>query len=57
MGNHSEHITRIYDLKGSTFQRVTHNPSSNKAIRKDLNLLEETEYRVHVNEVLHKNLL
>lgn len=28
-----------------------------KSVRKDLNFLEETEYRVHVNELLHQDLL
>ena len=47
----------MYDLKGSTFQRITHNPSSSKSVRKDLNFLEDTEFRVHVGEELHQDLL
>ena len=47
MGKHEEFMTRVYDLKGSTFQRITLNPTSHKSTRKDLNFLEDTEYRMH----------
>jgi 1-phosphatidylinositol-4-phosphate 5-kinase len=57
MGEHREQISRVYDLKGSTFQRIANNVTNTKSVRKDLNFLEETEYRVHVDEELHKDLL
>jgi hypothetical protein len=41
MGEHTGWIHRIYDLKGSTFNRITKDPEHNKTTRKDLNFLEE----------------
>lgn len=51
-GLHKNWITRKYDLKGSTFQRIMHNPTDHTSVRKDLNFLEETEFRMHVEDHL-----
>ena len=57
VGKHSEFMTRMYDLKGSTFQRITHNPTSAKTVRKDLNFLEDRDYRLITKEPLQKELI
>ena len=57
MGKYTDQITRVYDLKGSTFQRITENPNSAKTTRKDLNFLAETDFRVHAKEQLSKRLI
>jgi 1-phosphatidylinositol-4-phosphate 5-kinase len=57
VGKHGEFMTRMYDLKGSTFQRITHNPTSTKTVRKDLNFLEDREYRMVTREPLQKDLI
>lgn len=57
VGKHGEFMTRMYDLKGSTFQRITHNSSSAKTVRKDLNFLEDREYRMITKEPLQKELI
>lgn len=49
MGEHLDQVMRIYDLKGSTFQRISNNPTQ-KSVRKDLNFLAETEYRVELDK-------
>lgn len=53
VGENDSWVQRMYDLKGSTFQRISINPKSSKSVRKDLNFLEETEYRMHVGEETH----
>jgi 1-phosphatidylinositol-4-phosphate 5-kinase len=50
VGKHEEYMTRMYDLKGSTFQRITSNPASHKTVRKDLNFLEDLDFRIHSKE-------
>ncbi len=57
VGKHCEFMTRMYDLKGSTFQRITHNPTSAKTVRKDLNFLEDRDYRLITKEPLQKELI
>jgi 1-phosphatidylinositol-4-phosphate 5-kinase len=46
MGKHSDDIVRVFDLKGSTFQRINSGPLKDTSTRKDLNFKEETDYRV-----------
>jgi 1-phosphatidylinositol-4-phosphate 5-kinase len=50
MGKHSEDIVRVFDLKGSTFQRISQGPLKCTSTRKDLNFKEETEFKVQTNE-------
>jgi 1-phosphatidylinositol-4-phosphate 5-kinase len=50
MGKHSDDIVRVFDLKGSTFQRIHPGPYKNTTTRKDLNFKEETEFRVQTTE-------
>lgn len=52
MGDHPDWISRIYDLKGSTFQRINHNPTGPKSVMKDLNFIEDTDFRMQVDEGL-----
>lgn len=40
MGVHPENVSKIYDLKGSTFQRIVNNPSSQLSVLKDLNFID-----------------
>jgi hypothetical protein len=57
MGEHMEEAFRVYDLKGSTFQRINHNPSKDTSVRKDLNFLDDRTFRMNVNEKLQKDIL
>lgn len=57
MGDHAEQAYRVYDLKGSTFQRINSNPSSDLSVRKDLNFLEDKQYRMRVPEKVKKDML
>lgn len=41
MGEHIEHITSIYDLKGSTHRRRTNTIKNARTVKKDLNFLLE----------------
>lgn len=57
MGKHSDDIVRVFDLKGSTFQRIHPGPFKNTTTRKDLNFIEDTDHRVHTNEKNQKQML
>eukprot|EP00347_Sterkiella_histriomuscorum_P012117 403369830 len=57
MGQNIEEATRMYDLKGSTFQRIVMNPRSGLQTRKDLNYIEDADYRMLVNKKIQKDLL
>jgi hypothetical protein len=57
MGKHSDDIVRVFDLKGSTFQRIHPGPFKNTTTRKDLNFQEETDFRVQTTEPKQKRLL
>jgi 1-phosphatidylinositol-4-phosphate 5-kinase len=57
IGMHKNWAERKYDLKGSTFQRILHNPTDHTKVRKDLNFLEDVEYRMHVDDRLQHSLL
>jgi len=57
MGEHMEEAYRVYDLKGSTFQRINANPSKDTSVRKDLNFLEDKLYRMAVSEKLKRDIL
>ena len=57
MGKHTDDIVRVFDLKGSTFQRIHPGPYKNTTTRKDLNFKEETEFRVQTSEPKQKRLL
>ena len=57
IGMHKDWAERKYDLKGSTFQRILHNPTDHTKVRKDLNFLEDVEYRMHVEDKLQHDLL
>ena len=57
MGQHVEQAFRVYDLKGSTFQRINSNPASDLSVRKDLNLLNDSEYRMQIHPRIQKDLL
>ena len=43
MGEHVTEIERIYDIKGSTHRRETKAIKSVRTVRKDLNLLRDTD--------------
>lgn len=57
VGQHGSWAERKYDLKGSTFQRILHNPADHTKVRKDLNFLEETEYRVNMDDRVQHSML
>lgn len=57
MGEHGEEAFRVYDLKGSTFQRLNANPSSELSVRKDLNFLDDKHFRMHVPEKVKRDIL
>lgn len=48
-GPNIEDIFRTYDLKGSTFKRITPNPSPGQVL-KDLNFLDNKDDRLIVTE-------
>ena len=50
MGKHSDDIVRVFDLKGSTFQRINPGPLKNTSTRKDLNFKEDLDHRVQTTE-------
>jgi len=50
MGKHSDDIVRVFDLKGSTFQRIHPGPFKNTTTRKDLNFKEERDFRLQTTE-------
>eukprot|EP00347_Sterkiella_histriomuscorum_P002290 403368723 len=56
MGQNIEEATRMYDLKGSTFQRIVMNPRSAWQTRKDINYIEDVDYRMLVNKKIQKDL-
>jgi hypothetical protein len=51
MGQHVEEVIRIYDLKGSTFGRVSVE-KDNLTVLKDNNLLMNTHERVKLSPML-----
>jgi hypothetical protein len=51
MGQHVEEVTRIYDLKGSTFQRIAVEKSP-LTVLKDNNLKMNKYERVKINPML-----
>ena len=57
MGKHSDDIMRVFDLKGSTFQRINPGPLKNTSTRKDLNFKEEADFRVQTTDKKQKELL
>lgn len=57
VGQHGNWAERKYDLKGSTFQRILHNPADHTKVRKDLNFLDDTEYRVNMDDRVQHDLL
>lgn len=57
MGEHMEEATRVYDLKGSTFQRLNANPSKETSVRKDLNFLDDTMFRMAVADRIQRDIL
>jgi len=57
MGDHAEDAFRVYDLKGSTFNRMNANPSSDLSVRKDLNFLEDITMRMQVSPKVKKEIL
>jgi 1-phosphatidylinositol-4-phosphate 5-kinase len=50
MGKHSDDIVRVFDLKGSTFQRIHPGTFKNTTTRKDLNFKEERDFRLQTTE-------
>lgn len=48
LGNHFDKISNVYDLKGSTFKRISHSTGKG-AVLKDLNFLKNKEDRVKVS--------
>jgi hypothetical protein len=48
MGGHIEDLTSIYDLKGSTFNRIS-KETKKGSVLKDLNFLENKKDRVRVS--------
>lgn len=50
MGFKPEDVTRTYDLKGSTLNRVTENPKSSLSVLKDLNFLDNFFDRLLVSK-------
>lgn len=57
MGEHGEDAFRVYDLKGSTFQRINNHPSSDLSVRKDLNFLDDKLYRMQISDRIQKDIL
>lgn len=57
MGEHMEEAIRVYDLKGSTFQRINQNPSKDTSVRKDLNFLEDKSFRMMVSNHVKTDIL
>ncbi|CDW90060.1 UNKNOWN [Stylonychia lemnae] len=57
MGKYIEDATRIYDLKGSTFQRIVQEPKSELQTRKDLNFQDDRQFRMQVNKNMQKDIL
>ncbi|CDW91170.1 saicar synthase-like protein [Stylonychia lemnae] len=57
MGDHAEDAFRVYDLKGSTFNRMNSNPSSDLSVRKDLNFLDDRSMRMQVKPKIKKEIL
>lgn len=57
MGKHAMQAVRVYDLKGSTFQRITVNPHSERSVRKDLNFLDDKDYRVALEKKTQTDIL
>lgn len=57
MGEHLEEALRVYDLKGSTFHRSNSHPSSDLSVRKDLNFLDDKQFRMLVSVSQQRDLL
>lgn len=57
MGPKPEDVNRIYDLKGSTFERITKYPKNSLSVLKDLNLLDNFFDRVVTDEETKKAML
>lgn len=49
MGGHIEDLTSIYDLKGSTFNRIS-KETTKGSVLKDLNFLENKMDRIRVSK-------
>jgi hypothetical protein len=57
MGEHLEEAFRVYDLKGSTFHRINDHPSSGLSVRKDLNYLEDKQFRMMISDAKKKDIM
>ena len=57
MGEHLEEAFRVYDLKGSTFHRINEHPSSGLSVRKDLNYLEDKQFRMMISDAKKKDIM
>mmetsp|Transcript_13998 Transcript_13998/g.13603 ORF Transcript_13998/g.13603 Transcript_13998/m.13603 type:complete len:165 (+) Transcript_13998:377-871(+) len=56
MGANANLLTSIYDLKGSTFKRLSKNPFKGTVL-KDLNFLQNSRDRVKVNPALQNEII
>ena len=57
MGDHAEDAFRVYDLKGSTFNRMNAHPSSDLSVRKDLNFIDDVTMRMQISPKVKKEIL
>lgn len=57
MGIRPEEVFKIYDLKGSTFERINKNSTSPLSVLKDNNFIENYKDRVNVSEETKFSLL
>ena len=56
MGDNIVDVTKIYDLKGSTFGRISED-KGNLSVLKDLNFKNNKEHRLKLSERMQMNLL
>lgn len=56
MGQFPEDVYRVYDLKGSTFQRLQNHVETNFSVLKDLNFLKNTHDKLNVSSQVAKDL-